>query len=184
MRVISVLLISLLQLACNRAFLSGSETVIDQVKIDFQEGFVNRDSVVIMLNGAYLFSIDSLMTNTAGWAASKEFHLPPGTYAISAIVPKDSARGDTIFVHIARKQWMGINYVRSKHRIYFRIQNSHFGYANLLNETGNRELRLTAAITTLDYFISSISLHAAHVIGHEERGTNVIAANVSCNCPC
>ncbi len=33
--------------------------------------------------------------------------------------------------------------------------------------------RLTAAITTLDYYIESISLHAAHIIGYKERGTTL-----------
>ena len=39
-----------------------------------------------------------------------------------------------------------------------------------------------ARITTLDYCILSISLHAAHIVGFKERGTNVIAADVIRNC--
>ena len=42
-----------------------------------------------------------------------------------------------------------------------------------------RKRRITTAITTLDYYMLSISLHAAHDTGYKERGTNVIAANVS-----
>lgn len=38
--------------------------------------------------------------------------------------------------------------------------------------------RITTAITTLDYYIQSNSLHAAHIVGFKERGTNVIAAHV------
>ncbi|MCL4511186.1 MAG: hypothetical protein M1470_08975 [Bacteroidetes bacterium] len=43
------------------------------------------------------------------------------------------------------------------------------------------KLRITTAITTLDYYILSISLHAAHIVGYKERGTNVIAADVMCH---
>ena len=44
-----------------------------------------------------------------------------------------------------------------------------------------RRQRLTTAITTLDYYIQSNSLHAAHVVGFKERGTNVIAVDVICH---
>ncbi|MCL4510960.1 MAG: hypothetical protein M1470_07820 [Bacteroidetes bacterium] len=41
--------------------------------------------------------------------------------------------------------------------------------------------RITARITTLDYHISSISLHRAHVVGFKERATDVIAVDVICH---
>ena len=47
---------------------------------------------------------------------------------------------------------------------------------------GHSDGRLTTAITTLDYCISWFSLHAAHLVGYKERGTNLIAANVSRHC--
>ena len=48
-------------------------------------------------------------------------------------------------------------------------------------EASAAKLHITTAITTLDYYILSISLHAAHIVGYKERGTNVIAADVICN---
>jgi hypothetical protein len=39
-------------------------------------------------------------------------------------------------------------------------------------------LRMTTAITTLDYCTSWFSLHAAHIGGRKERATDVIAAHV------
>ncbi len=42
-----------------------------------------------------------------------------------------------------------------------------------------RQLQLTRAKRTLDYSIPWCSLHPAHIVGHKERGANVIAADVS-----
>ncbi|MFZ1080816.1 MAG: hypothetical protein WAO19_02700 [Candidatus Kryptoniota bacterium] len=41
-----------------------------------------------------------------------------------------------------------------------------------------RKRRITTRIMTLDYYVESISLHAAPMVGYKERGTNMIRADV------
>ena len=111
----------------------GKESVTDTqqpmpypINVDFQAGFDN-DSAIVMINGAIVASVDSITTSPiVVLAASRRFTIVRGTHILSVLIPSDTVRRDTMFVHVEKELWVGVNYVRNQRTIHYIFQYASF----------------------------------------------------------
>ena len=98
------------------------------INVDFQTGF-NTDSAIILIDNLFAVSVDSITTDPIiVLAASRRFTLIPATHTLSILLPKDTVRTDTTFVHLNTELWIGVNYLRNERRIHFVFQYVAFPY--------------------------------------------------------
>ena len=98
------------------------------INLNFQTGFDN-DSAIVSMDGGMIASVDSITTNPiVVLAASRRFMILPGMHTMSIWIPSDTVRTDTMFVHVEKELWVGVNYNRSGRTIQYIFQYTPFGY--------------------------------------------------------
>jgi hypothetical protein len=138
--------------SCNNSIIKKNNTISKQkLDIHFMEGFYNNDSAVVLLEGNFLLSFDSLHTNDLiGFADKKEVLLSPGEYTFTVLIPKDNVRADTTISIKGHELRVGVNYNRHLKKLSFRISEQGWGYGGLDHIQGKLQvLSLTWGIGSL-----------------------------------